>query len=76
MFTALLVAVLVLTVVGVACVVWADRGGPRWVQGAASVTRAVGEMVRENEKKRSRKALRGMGGIKGNTGDGGNSGGD
>ncbi|MFD7731057.1 hypothetical protein ACFV6F_11825 [Kitasatospora phosalacinea] len=75
-FTALLVAVLALTVVGSACAVWAGRGGPRWVQGVASVVRVVGEMVRENEKKRFRKALRSTGRIRESSGNGGNSDGD
>ncbi|MCU7827094.1 hypothetical protein [Kitasatospora sp. DSM 101779] len=71
MITALLLAVLVLTVGGSVCVVWADRGGPRWVRGVASVTLAVGELVRESEKKRLRKARKNMGDINSSSGDGG-----
>jgi len=37
--------VLVLVVGGCVCVVWAERGGPRWVRAVAAVTRAAGELV-------------------------------
>ncbi|WTG93496.1 hypothetical protein OH807_01870 [Kitasatospora sp. NBC_01560] len=50
-----LVGVLVLVVAGGACVVWADRGGPRWVRGVAAVTLAAGELVRGSEKRRRRR---------------------
>ncbi|MGW1930169.1 hypothetical protein ACWCPG_12650, partial [Streptomyces sp. NPDC001919] len=35
-----LTGVLVLVVGGCVCVVWAARGGPRWVRGVAAVTLA------------------------------------
>ncbi|MFF5479851.1 hypothetical protein ACFY5C_21265 [Streptomyces sp. NPDC012935] len=41
-----LVGVLLLAVAGCVCVVWASRGGPRWVRGVATVTLGLGEVVR------------------------------
>ncbi|AVH61364.1 MULTISPECIES: hypothetical protein [Streptomyces] len=38
-------AVLVLVVGGCVCVVWAARGGPRWVRVVAAATRAAGELL-------------------------------
>ncbi|MCY0920804.1 hypothetical protein ACFWBH_19275 [Streptomyces sp. NPDC059999] len=46
--------VLVLAVGGCVCVVWAERGGPRWVRGVATVTLAASELVRRSGKKRRR----------------------
>ena len=66
----LLLGVLVLTVGGCACVVWAERGGPRWVRGVASVTLAAGELVRRSEKSRRRRLDRTTGDGDGD-GDGG-----
>lgn len=43
-----LVGVLVLVVGGCVCVVWASRGGPRWVRGVAAVTLALGQVVRSS----------------------------
>ncbi|TLS43821.1 hypothetical protein FE633_23810 [Streptomyces montanus] len=40
--------VLVLVVGGCVCVVWAARGGPRWVRAVAAVTLAVGELARKS----------------------------
>jgi hypothetical protein len=40
-----LVGVLVLVVGGCVCVVWTERGGPRWVRAVAAVTRFAGELV-------------------------------
>ncbi|MFJ9742064.1 hypothetical protein [Streptomyces sp. NPDC101166] len=37
--------VLVLVVGGCVCVVWAARGGPRWVRGVAAVTVGLGQLV-------------------------------
>ncbi|QKW09805.1 hypothetical protein HUT18_28745 [Streptomyces sp. NA04227] len=39
-------AVLVLAVGGCVCVVWASRGGPRWVRAVAGATLAAGELAR------------------------------
>ncbi|WP_392892439.1 hypothetical protein [Streptomyces sp. LN699] len=46
--------VLVLAVGVCVCVVWAERGGPRWVRGMATVTLAASELVRRSGKKRRR----------------------
>ncbi|MET7936677.1 hypothetical protein [Streptomyces sp. NPDC005322] len=40
--------VLVLAVGGCVCVVWAARGGPRWVRAVAAVTLGAGELVRRS----------------------------
>ncbi|MFJ8146408.1 hypothetical protein ACIQ6R_15255 [Streptomyces sp. NPDC096048] len=41
--------VLVLVVGGCVCVVWAARGGPRWVRAVSAVTLAVGELARTSK---------------------------
>ncbi|MEU3983873.1 hypothetical protein AB0F77_27985 [Streptomyces sp. NPDC026672] len=46
MVIAVLVGVLVLVVGGCVCVVWAARGGPRWVRAVAGATLVSGELVR------------------------------
>ena len=43
--------VLALVVGGCLCVVWAERGGPRWVRGVAAVTLVAGELVRKSGRK-------------------------
>ncbi|WP_225800099.1 hypothetical protein [Streptomyces sp. NK15101] len=53
-----LIGVLVLAVAGCASVVWAARGGPRWVRAVATVTLLGGEAVRAG---RRRGAKRGGG---------------
>ncbi|TGB06466.1 hypothetical protein [Streptomyces sp. MZ04] len=40
-----LLGVLALAVGGCVCVVWAERGGPRWVRVVAWLTRGVGELL-------------------------------
>jgi hypothetical protein len=50
----LLSMVLALTVAGCGAVVWAARGGPRWVRAVATVTLAAGELVRRSGKDRRR----------------------
>ncbi|MEU9851152.1 hypothetical protein [Streptomyces sp. NPDC047985] len=45
-----LVGILLFAVGGCVCVVWADRGGPRWVRAVAQVTLAAGELVRRSQK--------------------------
>ncbi|MGW6915214.1 hypothetical protein ACWGB8_15570 [Kitasatospora sp. NPDC054939] len=64
-----LVGVLALVVGGCVCVVWADRGGPRWVRGVAAVTLAAGELVRGAQKSRRRGLDRSD--TSGDSGDGG-----
>lgn len=51
MIVLVLVGVLLLVVGGCVCVVWASRGGPRWVRGVAAVTLAVSEMVGSSRRK-------------------------
>ncbi|MEU9701779.1 hypothetical protein [Streptomyces sp. NPDC047981] len=46
MIIAVALGALVLAVGGCVCVVWADRGGARWVRGVAAVTLAAGELAR------------------------------
>ncbi|MFE4449261.1 hypothetical protein [Streptomyces sp. NPDC056796] len=62
----ILLGVLVLVVGGCACVVWAERGGPRWVRGVAIATLAAGDLVRRSRRSR-RRSLSGTAGD----GDGG-----
>ena len=45
MAVVVLLGVLALVVFGCVCVVWAERGGPRWVRVAAAVTRGAGELL-------------------------------
>ncbi|MGW6972151.1 hypothetical protein [Streptomyces sp. NPDC054952] len=49
-----LLGVLVLAIGGCVCVVWAERGGPRWVRGLATVTLAASELIRRSGKNRRR----------------------
>ncbi|MFH9088326.1 hypothetical protein [Streptomyces sp. NPDC017673] len=50
----LLLGVLALVIGGCVCVVWAERGGPRWVRIVAALTRGAGELVSSAQKSRSR----------------------
>ncbi|MER6684281.1 hypothetical protein [Streptomyces olivaceoviridis] len=50
----LLLGVLVLVIGGCVCVVWAERGGPRWVRIVAALTRGAGELLSSAQKSRSR----------------------
>ncbi|MFI6418383.1 hypothetical protein ACIBG6_13390 [Streptomyces sp. NPDC050842] len=54
MILMVLIGVLVLAVGGCVCVVWASRGGPRWVRAVATATLLGGEVVRDQQR-RSRK---------------------
>ncbi|MFB7236800.1 hypothetical protein ACFCXK_18710 [Streptomyces sp. NPDC056269] len=49
-----LTGVLVLTIGGCVCVVWAARGGPRWVRGVAAVTLTIGSILRDSNRRRGR----------------------
>ena len=51
MILMVLIGVLVLAVGGCVCVVWASRGGPRWVRGVARVTLLGGEVVRDHQRR-------------------------
>ncbi|MFB7370124.1 hypothetical protein ACFC0D_09810 [Streptomyces sp. NPDC056222] len=53
----ILSGVLVLAVGGCVCVVWAARGGPRWVRGVATVTLAAGQLVRRSGRTNSNSSL-------------------
>ncbi|MER5438775.1 hypothetical protein [Streptomyces sp. NPDC002790] len=61
MIVLVLLCILALTVGGCACVVWAARGGPRWVRGVATATLAAGELVRHSQKDRRRSSTSGGG---------------
>ncbi|MER7925936.1 MULTISPECIES: hypothetical protein [unclassified Streptomyces] len=54
MIVVLLVGVLALVAGGCACVVWAERGGPRWARVVATVTLTASELLRDSAKKRRR----------------------
>ncbi|MFJ8104923.1 hypothetical protein [Streptomyces sp. NPDC096132] len=41
-----LIGLLVFVIGGCVCVVWASRGGPRWVRAVAAVVLVLGEVVR------------------------------
>ncbi|MGW4983201.1 hypothetical protein [Streptomyces mirabilis] len=57
-----LAGLLVLVIGGCVCVVWASRGGPRWVRGVAAVTLVVGELVRVLAKSNRRRSVNRSGG--------------
>lgn len=50
----ILSGVLVLVLGGCVCVVWASRGGPRWVRAVSTATLTAGELVRRSNRKDSR----------------------
>ena len=54
MIVVVLLGVLVLVVGGCACVVWAERGGPRWARVVATVTLTASDLLRASGKKRRR----------------------
>ncbi|MET7490027.1 hypothetical protein [Streptomyces sp. NPDC005538] len=54
MIVVLLLGVLALLIGGCACVVWAERGGPRWARVVATITLTASELLRSSEKKRRR----------------------
>ncbi|MFG2375353.1 hypothetical protein ACGFY9_28235 [Streptomyces sp. NPDC048504] len=54
MISAVLLGFLVLLIGGCACVVWAERGGPRWARVVATVTLTASELLRSSDKKRRR----------------------
>ncbi|MFI9366889.1 hypothetical protein ACIG5E_38515 [Kitasatospora sp. NPDC053057] len=58
MVGAVLVGLLVLTLTGCGCVVWASRGGPRWTRAVAAVTLGAGEVLRSEARRRRREARR------------------
>ncbi|MET7571695.1 hypothetical protein ABZT04_24760 [Streptomyces sp. NPDC005492] len=58
----LLLGVLALLIGGCACVVWAERGGPRWARVVATITLTMSELLRSSDKKRRRGLNRSDGG--------------
>ncbi|MFI8521652.1 hypothetical protein ACIGEZ_28130 [Streptomyces sp. NPDC085481] len=58
MILLVLSGILALAVAGCVCVVWAARGGPRWVRAVATVTLLAGDLVR-TEQRRGRSLDRG-----------------
>ncbi|MFE9773655.1 hypothetical protein ACFYOV_18695 [Streptomyces sp. NPDC005931] len=50
MAVVVLLGVLVLVIGGCVCVVWAQRGGPRWARVVSTVTLAAGELLRGSGK--------------------------
>ncbi|MFC9624378.1 hypothetical protein ACFTXM_31850 [Streptomyces sp. NPDC056930] len=67
MVVLVLIGVLALVVGGCACVVWAERGGPRWVRVVATTTLTASHLLRHAQKGRRRSLITGNG----NGGDGG-----
>jgi hypothetical protein len=57
-----LLGVLALAIGGCVCVVWAERGGPRWVHVVATLTRIAGEVLRGAGKHQRRSLNRSSGG--------------
>ncbi|MER5640389.1 hypothetical protein ABT095_26005 [Kitasatospora sp. NPDC002227] len=62
-----LVGVLALTLGGCACVLWAERGGPRWARAVAATTLAAGELLRVVQRDRRRRLRRGDDNSSGDT---------
>ncbi|MFE2107076.1 hypothetical protein ACFXAF_14550 [Kitasatospora sp. NPDC059463] len=67
MIGAVLIGILALTIGGCVCVVWADRGGPRWTRAVAAATVGAGRAVRSYQKAQRRQVSSGGDG----SGDGG-----
>ncbi len=65
---AVLVGLLVLTLAGCGCVVWASRGGPRWTRAVAALTLGAGEVLRSGARRRRREQWR-RGSSSGGDGD-------
>ncbi|MFG2622366.1 hypothetical protein ACGFXC_32570 [Streptomyces sp. NPDC048507] len=68
MIKVVLLVALALAAGGCVCVVWAQRGGPRWVRAVAAVTLGAGELMRRSRKRRRRGGI--LGGGNGNSGGG------
>lgn len=64
MIALVLLVVLALVVGGGVCVVWSERGGPRWVRAIATMTLTASGMARRAERNRRR-------GLNRNSGDSG-----
>ncbi|MFJ4092973.1 hypothetical protein ACIPYS_15435 [Kitasatospora sp. NPDC089913] len=68
MIGAVLIGVLALVIGGCVCVVWADRGGPRWTRVVAAATVGAGRMVRSYQKAQRRQVNSGDGNSGANAG--------
>ncbi|MFB8235066.1 hypothetical protein ACFC58_00725 [Kitasatospora purpeofusca] len=68
MIGAVLIGVLALVVGGCVCVVWADRGGPRWTRAVAAATVGAGRVVRSYQKAQRRKVNSGSETLGGDAG--------
>lgn len=53
--TVLLGLVVLAAVGGCVCVVWAARGGPRWVRAISSATLTASELLRRSNRNRPRR---------------------
>ncbi|MER5812845.1 hypothetical protein ABT143_32470 [Streptomyces sp. NPDC002033] len=69
MILLVLLGVLALAAGGCVCVVWAQRGGPRWTRAVAAVTLGAGELLRRSDKRRRRGGILGGGNSDGDGGD-------
>lgn len=65
MMTLVLLGLVVLGVGGCVCVVWADRGGPRWTRVVAAVTLGLGQLARSAAKSNRRRGGSSSGGDDG-----------
>ncbi|MFJ6699275.1 hypothetical protein ACIQM4_24780 [Streptomyces sp. NPDC091272] len=61
MIPLVLVVLLVAAVGGCVCVVWAERGGPRWARAVAALTLGAGRMLRGAGKNDRRRSVGGSG---------------
>ncbi|SDT80274.1 hypothetical protein SAMN05216371_6284 [Streptomyces sp. TLI_053] len=68
MIGAVLIGVLALVIGGCVCVVWADRGGPRWTRVVAAATVGAGRLVRSYQKAQRRQVNSGDGNSGANAG--------
>ncbi|MFE5923218.1 hypothetical protein [Streptomyces sp. NPDC056468] len=57
-----LVGLLVLVVGGCVCVVWAARGGPRWVRVVGALTLGAGELLSSRTKRAHQNSGQNLGG--------------
>ncbi|MFF0742038.1 hypothetical protein ACFYVL_16730 [Streptomyces sp. NPDC004111] len=55
MMMLVLAGLVVLAVGGCVCVVWAERGGPRWTRAVAAVTIGVSDLVVSSAKRNKRR---------------------
>ncbi|WP_405008608.1 hypothetical protein OHV13_04345 [Kitasatospora purpeofusca] len=68
MIGVVLIGILALVVGGCVCVVWADRGGPRWTRAVAAATVGAGRAVRSYQKAQRRQVSSGSNDAGGDAG--------